>query len=137
VKEIHDDVDPLCGECMLAPQCKIDTKKLNSGAPATSSNTVEQESKTPSSEHDNPVNGLDYFLNCLKGQFEYKEMAKGDAVCYLFSEDGKDRVRVVRNKKSGRMRIETSGWGSSDKEKIFDGMESVEQAENLIKELKS
>jgi hypothetical protein len=125
--KMWDISEPACAGCFVRTKCERLTKMRESGE-MPKPTVIEQTEivEEPISEPD-PVSPIEHLLQSLMGKYDRKDRIGDKAVGYFFSENGKDKVLITVSKESGRVRVQ-----AKDYEKITDGIESVEHAEEIL-----
>ena len=125
---LHWDISASeCAGCFVRGKCERLTKMRQSGKMPPSSVTETVEEPVVPVEETEELSPLEHLLQSLMGKFDRKDRIGDKAVGHFFSDKGKDKVLVTVSKETNRVRIQ-----AKDYERIFDGIESIEKAEEIL-----
>jgi len=118
--------DSECIRCSISEGCEKKTK--NKSVEIAEINELEDISECETPEKISP---LEYLLQRLAGKFEKDEEEKGKAKIYKFRLSGKLKIAVIVGE-SGKIKVMSF---QKKTEKILDGLNSVDDAEDILKEM--
>jgi hypothetical protein len=119
-----DATDASCKGCAITKDCERATGRQKNGTPPPQEPPEQQGQETVEEPEVNP---LDYLLDSLGGKYDRQDRIGDKATGYYFEEDSRTKVLVTVSKESGRVRVQAKGY-----ERIFDSIESVEAAEEIL-----
>jgi len=118
---------PECAGCYIRKECERSTGRRESGESVAEEPVSAADSQPAGTEEQEPISPLKHLLKSLEGKYDRSDRVGKQAVGYFFVKDGKTMVLVTESNATGRVKIE-----AKDYERIFDSIESVEQAEEVL-----
>jgi len=126
---LWDDAAQECVKCSISSYCQRSMKKREDGTPPEEPEVPPAEATE--SEPQEPTNPLDYFLQSLEGRYDREDKVGENAIGHFFRENGNNAILVTESKASGRLKVQTTkGY-----ERILDSIQSIEQAEEILKDI--
>lgn len=123
---LHWDISAKeCSRCFVKTKCERLTKMRQSGQMPEPS-VPEIEEPIEAIEEPEELAPIEHLLQSLSGKFDRKDRSNETATAHYFNKDGKLKVLVIVAD-SGRVQVKAKGY-----ERIFDGIESVAQAEEIV-----
>jgi hypothetical protein len=122
---------PECGGCIIKKECERSTRRRSEGVPPPPV-PVEAE-KPPATEIEESAEEatpLKHLLRSLEGKYDRVDRVREHAIAHYYTKDGKNIILITESRESGRIKIQSKGY-----ECIFDSVESLEQAEEILKSI--
>lgn len=124
---LWDMSDPLCTKCLVTKYCEEKNKRGGSPQDSkieTDMITAEENDKLPD------ISPLEYMFELLESKFDATTAENDKAVAHYFTKDDKKVFAVIVSKQNGKLKL-NSQTGS----KVLDKLQSIEQAEEIVKEM--
>ncbi len=122
---------PACttGKCLIAKYCEEKAKKgLSIQEESTKIQEIvltEEDKKLPE------IPPLEYMLDLLQGKFEHEKKENSKAIAHYFMRDGLNMFTIIISRLNGKIKL----MSSSHEPKVVDSIDSIEQVEEIIKEM--
>ena len=114
---------PQCSKCLVVKFCEEKTKhgtKTEEDVPETS-DEIEMPEIPP----------LEYMLDLLKGNLDYKSQENDKAIAHYFLKEDKTVFTIIISKTNGKIKLQNA----TGQFKVVNQIESIEQVEGLVKEM--
>jgi hypothetical protein len=119
--------DAGCSKCGVAKDCEQISKKGVSAQDEEATQEIiltEEEKKLPD------IPPLQYMLALLESKYDSHTKENDKATGHYYTKDGKDVLTVIVAKTTGKVKL-----FAGEKSRLVDGINSIEDAEELVKEL--
>ena len=126
---LWDMSDSSCTKCLVSKYCE---EKVKRSKPNQEESKI-QEPEVALTEDDKKlpeISPLEYLFELLSGRFESITKENDKAVAHYFAKDGINVFTVIVSKLNGKLKLQ-----SQTSNKILDTLQSIEEAEEIVKEM--
>lgn len=119
--------DTGCSKCWVAKDCEQISKREISAQDDEATQEIiltEEEKKLPD------ISPLEYMLTMLECRYDSHTKDNDKAMGHYYTKDGNTVITVIVAKTTGKVKL-----FAGEKSRMVDGISSIEQAEELVKEM--
>jgi hypothetical protein len=115
------------GKCLVAKQCEEIVKKkiaVQEDSKVDDVVLTKEEKKLPE------ISPMEYMFDLLKGRYDYSTKENDKAVAHYFKKDDKTVFTIIVSKTNGKLKLQSVSDG-----KVLNGINSIEEVEEILKEM--